>query len=105
MLHEVNATDVTNELVENGARRQWTAKSHAALIRMFASHGFDVVRGFVVGGIGGTFTTDPNAGGVEEKHARHVVQDGRIVASILWHPEVPGFAFANTARTFNEVAI
>ena len=99
-LTTLTAPSVTTTLIEG--RRQWVAGSAADLIRMFAAAGFDVVRGYR---LNGEHTRDPNVGGKEIRTAREVMMDGRAVAYILWHDDVPGFAFANTYKDFNDIAI
>lgn len=103
-INDVIAPNVTTKLTENGARRQWEATSHTDLIRMFASHGFDVLTGGK--DINGDFTVNPNATGFKPyPHSRDVWIGGRQVASIIWHPEVPGCAFATTYRVSGDIHI
>jgi hypothetical protein len=103
-ISDVTAPNVTTALIENGARRQWSAAHHADLIRMFASHGFDVLTGGK--DANGDFTVNPNAPGFKEyPHSREVAQDGHRIAAIIWHPAVPGCAFATTYRTSNDIRV
>ena len=103
-INDVIAPNVTTELAENGARRKWAAANHADLIRMFASHGFDVLTGGK--DVNGDFTVNPNAAGFKPyPHSRDVWISGHQVAWIMWHPEVPGCAFATTYRTSSDIHI
>lgn len=63
--------------IENG-RRKWEATSAGELIKMFAAAGYDVIH---------------------DRGTSRIVKDqqGTFVASILWHPTVPNYAYAYTA--------
>lgn len=103
-INGVRADNVQTHLIEGGARREWLAKSADDLIRMFASHGFVILP--CGKDANGDFTVNPGAPGFREQEGiRDVRHDGRQVACILWHKDVPDFARAVTDKASNNLSI